>query len=174
MPGRVQDLLVKVQTVDADFVLFPLAPGAHLPRLQHRLRLDDVPGGLQRDVLLAVAVEHAEEVVVAAGHDRAVVAVPAALELVEDAVVLVQRAQLRAEVLVHRVRLDRLRLHVQIPHLNTQIVAGNHVPAGVAKLHVTDRADNLAEEALVRDVHILRLLKQLRVPITEGRRPHIT
>lgn len=95
-----QDLLVKVQTVDADFVLFPLAAGAHLPRLQHRLRLDDVAGRLERHVLLAVAVEHAEEVVVAAGHDRAVVAVPAALELVEDAVVLVQRAQLRAEVLV--------------------------------------------------------------------------
>lgn len=85
-----QDLLVKVQTVDADFVLFPLAPRAHLARLEHRLRLDDVPGRLQRDVLLAVAVEHAEEVVVAAGHDRTVVAVPAALELVEDAVVLVQ------------------------------------------------------------------------------------
>lgn len=85
-----QDLLVKVQTVDADFVLFPFAPGADLARLEDRLRLDDVPGRFQRDVLLAVAVEHAEEVVVAAGHDRTVVAVPAALELVEDAVILVQ------------------------------------------------------------------------------------
>lgn len=85
-----QDLLVKVQTVDADFVLFPLAPGADLARLQDRLRLDYVPGRFQRDVLLAVAVEHAEEVVVAAGHNRTVVAVPAAFELVEDAVVLVQ------------------------------------------------------------------------------------
>lgn len=90
MPGGVQDLLVKVQTVDVDFVLFPLATGADLARLQDRLRLDDVPGRFQRDVLLAVAVEHAEEVVVAAGHDRTVVAVPAALELVEDAIVLVQ------------------------------------------------------------------------------------
>lgn len=85
-----QDLLVEVQTVHADFVFFPLAAGTDLSRLEHRLRLDDVPGRFQRDVLLAVAVEHAEEVVVAAGHDRTVVAVPAALELVEDAVVLVQ------------------------------------------------------------------------------------
>lgn len=75
---------------------------------------------------------------------------------------------------MHRIRLDWLRLHVQIPHLNTQIISGNHVPAGVAQLHVADRADNLAEKALVGDVHVLRFLEQFRVPVAERGRAHIT
>lgn len=75
---------------------------------------------------------------------------------------------------MHRIRLDRFRLHVQIPHLNTQIISGNHVPAGVAQLDVTDRADDLAKKALVGDVHVLRFLEQFRVPVAEGGRAHIT
>ena len=67
----------------------------HFSRLEQRLRLGDLPGCLVCDLLLEVAVEHAEEVVVGAGHDGGVVAVPAALELVENAVVFVQTAQLR-------------------------------------------------------------------------------
>ena len=39
MPGRVQDLLVEVQTVHGDLVLLPLAPGAHL---QHTVKLIDI------------------------------------------------------------------------------------------------------------------------------------
>ena len=67
----------------------------HFSRLEQRLGLGDLPGRLVGDLLLEVAVEHAEEVVVGAGHDGGVVAVPAALELVKDAVVLIQAAQLR-------------------------------------------------------------------------------
>lgn len=88
MPGGVQDFLVKVQTVDADLVLFALAAGADFARLQHHFRLDDVARRLQRQILgataaaaaaaavaaaagdaAAVALKHAEKVVVAAGHD---------------------------------------------------------------------------------------------------------
>ena len=39
MPGRVEDLLVEVQTVHGDLVLLPLAPGAHL---QHTVKLIDI------------------------------------------------------------------------------------------------------------------------------------
>ena len=39
MPGRVQDLLVEVQTVHGDLVLLPLAPGAHL---HHTVNLIDI------------------------------------------------------------------------------------------------------------------------------------
>ena len=67
----------------------------HFSWLEQRLGLGDLPGRLVGDLLLEVAVEHAEEVVVGAGHNGGIVAVPAALELVKDAVVLIQAAQLR-------------------------------------------------------------------------------
>ena len=66
----------------------------HFSRLEQRLGLGDLPGRLVGHLFLEVAVKHAEEVVVGAGHDGGVVAVPAALEFVEDAVVLVEAAQL--------------------------------------------------------------------------------
>lgn len=71
VPGRVQDLLVEVQAVDADLVLLPLAAGAHLARLQHRARFVVLPGRLQGDVSLCVSVKHPEEVVVRPCHDNA-------------------------------------------------------------------------------------------------------
>lgn len=72
VPRRVQDLLGEVQAVHADVVLAPLAAGgAHPARLQHGPRLAALPRRLQGDVALGVAVEHAEEVVVGAGHDHA-------------------------------------------------------------------------------------------------------
>lgn len=100
MPGGVQNLLVEVETVHADLVLLPFAASANFAWLQHRLRLDDVPGRLQRYILFRVAIEYAEEVVVAPGHYRTILAIPTALEFVEDTVVLVQRAQLGAKVFV--------------------------------------------------------------------------
>lgn len=42
MPGRVQDLLIEIEAIDADLVLFPFAAGANFTRLQYRFRLDDV------------------------------------------------------------------------------------------------------------------------------------
>jgi len=110
MPGGMQNLLVEVETVYADLILLPFAASANFPWLEHRLRLDNVPRGLQRDILFRIAIEHAEEVVVASGHYRAVLAVPTALELVKDAVVLVQRAQLGAQVFMdlHRIKGDTL------------------------------------------------------------------
>lgn len=95
-----EDFLVEVQAIDADLVLFSLISGVHFARLQDRLRLDDVLRRLHRDVLLRVTIEDPEEIVITAGHDRRVGPVPAALELIENAIVLVQRTQLRAQVFV--------------------------------------------------------------------------
>jgi len=37
VPGSVQDFLVEVQTVDRDFIFFPLTPRTHLTRFEHCL-----------------------------------------------------------------------------------------------------------------------------------------
>ena len=86
-----------------------------------------------------------------------VVTAPAALELVEDAVGLVERAQLAPQVLVHLVRLHRLGVHVQVPHLHRQVVARDQVATVVAELDVRDAADDLREEAAIN--RILRLFE---------------
>ena len=44
--------------------------------------------------LPGVPIEHSEEVVVGAGHDSRIVAVPTAFKLVENAIVFVQRTKL--------------------------------------------------------------------------------
>ena len=46
------------------------------------------------------------------------------LKLVKDAVVFIEAAELGAEVLVDGEGLDGLRLHVQVPHFDRQIVPG--------------------------------------------------
>ena len=90
-----------------------------------------------------------EEIVVTAGHDRRVGPIPAALrktignprnqskdrhlELVEDAVVLIEAAQLGAQVLVDGERLDRLRLHVQVPHFHRKIIPSDKIFSTKAK-----------------------------------------
>ena len=78
VPGRVQDLLVEVQTVHADLVLLALAAaataaaaGADPARLQQLQRQVVLAGRLQGGVTPLGAVEHAEEVVVRARHDNA-------------------------------------------------------------------------------------------------------
>lgn len=64
-----QDFFAKVQTVDTDLVLPPLAPHAHFPWLQDSSRFAVFPRGLQGNITLGVSVKHPEEVVVGAGHD---------------------------------------------------------------------------------------------------------
>lgn len=71
VPGGVEDLLVEVQTVHADFVLLALATCRHLAGLEDLHRLAVLPGRLQGQVPPLAAVEHPEEVVVGAGHHHA-------------------------------------------------------------------------------------------------------
>lgn len=104
MPGGVQYLLVEVKAVYTDLVLFSLATRTHFARLQDSFRLDNVARRLHSDVLLGIPVKHSEKVVVTTSHDGGVIPVPTALELVKNAVVLVQRAQLMPQVLVNLCR----------------------------------------------------------------------
>lgn len=77
-----------------------------------------------------------------------IVGAPAALELVKDAVVLVQDAQLVAQVVMHTVCLHGSVLHVQVPDLDMQVVSGAQVASGVTELDVRYAADDLREEVL--------------------------
>ena len=64
VPGRVEDLLVKVQAVYTDLVLLALPTCAHLAGLEHRTRLTAFPRRLQGHILPVASVKHPEEVVV--------------------------------------------------------------------------------------------------------------
>ena len=57
------------------------------------------------------------------GRHSLVIATPYALELVEDAIVLIQVAQLAAEVVVDGDSLQWPVLHVDVPDLEIEVVA---------------------------------------------------
>ena len=65
-----------------------------------------------------------------------VVTTPHALKLVEDAVVLVQVAQLASKMVVNRNGLQWPVLHVDVPDLEVKIVARQDVPSVMTELHV--------------------------------------
>lgn len=67
-----------------------------------------------------------------------VVPTPCALELVKDAVILIQIAQLPAQVIVDRDGLEGLRLHVDVPDLERQVVTRENVPPVTTEFHVRD------------------------------------
>ena len=73
----------------------------YLSWFKNGFRFCDFLRGLISDLFAAGSVKHAEEVVVGAGHDGGVIAVPTALEFVKDAIVLIQRTQLRPQILVN-------------------------------------------------------------------------
>jgi len=171
MPGGVQYLLVEVEAVDGDFVLAPFVGRRHLARFQHAPGPNRLARRLERGVALRVAVEQAEEVVVASGHDLLIVAGPSAFELVEDAIVLVERAQFAAQILVNLVRFHRLVFHVDVPDFDGKVVARHEIASAVAELDVGDAGDDLGEEAAVR--RVFRLLEQFRVFVAKRRRPHV-
>lgn len=64
MPGSVQDLLIEVQTIHTDFILFAFAACAHLAGLQDLHGLAVFTGRLQCHVPSVAAIEHPEEVVI--------------------------------------------------------------------------------------------------------------
>ena len=123
-------LTVKIESLKRHFVVrVQLQPvSARPPRPGDRFGLKNVTkllrvlGRFVADLGAGVEVVDTEEVVVGARHDSLGRAAPAALELVEDAVVLVERAEARAEVVVHGEGADGVRLHVHVPHLHVQVV----------------------------------------------------
>lgn len=70
VPRRVEDLLGKVQAVDADVILTALPSGGADPSgLEDGPGFAALPRCFQGHVTLGVPVEHAEEVVVGSCHD---------------------------------------------------------------------------------------------------------
>ncbi|KAI3479668.1 hypothetical protein L1887_58289 [Cichorium endivia] len=171
MEAGMQDLLVKVRIVEVDLAwCAERAVGALvalLARARHALGLERRLVRLQHHVGAVVLVKHVEVVVVAARQHLLAIGSPQRLELVKDAVVLVQVAQLGAQMVVDGDRLDRLVVHVDVPDLEREVVARQDVASVAAELDVGYAADDLAEERLGR--RILLLLKLLGVRIAQRR-----
>lgn len=68
VPCCVQDLLSKVQTVNTDVIFPPFASNADSPGLKNGSWLTALPGGLQGDIPLGVAVKHSKKVVICTCH----------------------------------------------------------------------------------------------------------
>lgn len=66
----------------------------------------------------------------------------------------------------HLVGLQGLALHVQVPHLGSQIVSGEQVAPAVAELDIGHGGDDLGEEGA--STGVLRLLEHCR-EIKRGR-----
>lgn len=90
MPGRVENFLVEIQTVDTDLVLFSFASRANLLGFECRLGSGNFSRSLQRDIAFGSAIKHAKEIVIRPRQDGLVVVAPAALKLIKDAIVLVE------------------------------------------------------------------------------------
>ena len=174
-----EDFTVKIESLKRHFVvrvqLQPVSSSPPRPRdrfgLKNVTKLLRVLGRFVADLGAGLEVVDAEEVVVGARHDSLGRAAPAALELVEDAVVLVERAEARAEVVVYGEGADGVRLHVHVPHLHVQVVPRQDVAPRRVEVHVRDGDDHLGEEGLVGGV--LRLLEPLRVLVAQGAGAHV-
>ena len=126
---------------------------------------------LVHHLLLGVAVERLEKVVVRTAQDLIVISTPVALELVKNTVVLVQDAEFISEIIVHRVSLHRSTLHIQIPHFDVEIVACAEVATRVRELYVSYAAYDFGKEILC--VGIFALLENFGLSVAQGRLAHI-
>mmetsp|Transcript_49167 Transcript_49167/g.159333 ORF Transcript_49167/g.159333 Transcript_49167/m.159333 type:complete len:295 (-) Transcript_49167:939-1823(-) len=146
--GRVQDAPRKVGRQIAGRVQRRRArpPVRGLRRLERQVRRGAVGG------------KEVEAVLVRAGEDVSRVVVEAALELVEYAVLLVEVAQLRPQVLVHRNRLERPRLYPHIPDAHAQVVARDDVAPVSREARGGNGGGDLREERL--GGRVLRLLRR--------------
>lgn len=165
MPAHMQNLLVKVnligvglfahalgtsswRTCPAALLAVLTGTGVHGRGNANLLCLEGALVCLQHDlgILVRVARVDHEVVVIRACHDILGVTGEGYLELVEDAVVLVGVAESGAEVLMDGNGLHRLSLHINIPDLDGEVVAGEDVAAVVAEADVRDGGDDFREE----------------------------
>lgn len=112
VPRSMEDLLVEVQAVHADFILLSLSTCGNLPWFESSSWFAALSGSLQCDIPPGVAVKHSKEVVVRPSHYGTVTTIPAALKLVKDTVIFIQRAEFTAKVLM-----DLICLHGPIFHI---------------------------------------------------------
>mmetsp|Transcript_844 Transcript_844/g.3850 ORF Transcript_844/g.3850 Transcript_844/m.3850 type:complete len:248 (-) Transcript_844:901-1644(-) len=120
----------------------PARGGSHSFRSKPLRRLSH----LERIRAPRVRVKGAKGVTVRSSRQVAAIVGEAALELVEDAVALVQVAQLGAKMLVNLELRHGFRIHVYVPELHREVIPGQDVPAVPAELDVRDARDDLAEE----------------------------
>jgi len=91
MPGRVQNLLAKIDGIRIQFVLRLLSAGLHRNGF---LRLAGHLRRLELALILGLSIINVERVVVRARQNQVGVTADSALELVEDAVILIQITKL--------------------------------------------------------------------------------
>jgi hypothetical protein len=75
-----------------------------------------------------------------------IISSPNTLELVEDTIILIQITQFTAKMIVNRNRLDWSALHIDIPYLQTEVIAGENISSIMAKLDVGNRGDDFRKE----------------------------
>lgn len=112
VPRGMQDLLVEVQAVHADFILLPLPTCGNFPWFQSSSWFAALSGSLQCDVPPGVAVKHSEEVIVGPSHYGTVTTIPAALKLVKDTVIFIQWAEFTPKIFM-----DLICFHWPIFHV---------------------------------------------------------
>ena len=91
----------------------------------------------------------------AALRDSLSIPTESTFELVEDAVVLVQIAQLRPQMIVDVDRLDRPRLHVDVPDSQREVIPGKNISTILGEFDVRDGGDDFGEEGLVGRIFFL-------------------
>lgn len=74
------------------------------------------------------------------------------LEFVKQVLAVVEVNQFGPDKVVDVEGLDRLRLHVHVPHLHGKVVAREDIPAVRAELDVVDGGKDLGEERFVRGI----------------------
>lgn len=84
------------------------------------------------------AFKRVRSVVLTKSEDRnvLVIATPRALELIKDAIVLVEVTEFPAQVVMYRYSLYWLTLHVDIPDLERQVITRENISPVVAELDI--------------------------------------
>jgi len=113
-----------------------------------------------------------ELVVVRASHQMRTVGRETTFKLVEDAVVFVEVAQLRTEMVMDLDRSKWMAVHIHIPDLESEVVAREDVAAVRRESDIRNGGDDFGEERLVAGV--LFLFEGLGVRVTESRLAHVT
>lgn len=112
-----------------------------------------------------------------------------AFKLVKDVLVLVEAAELVAQILVDVVSLHWLLVHIQVPDLNREVVTRHHVAAVLGKLEIRHQRDELREEGRTVLVHLFKDCDKwkiskcvkiknnpsltLRILVTKSSSPHV-
>lgn len=71
----------------------------------------------------------------------------------------------------HRITFDGLRLHVQVPNFDTEVISTDHVSTGITQFNVAYTGNNFRKKASI--CWILRLLEYFTMMVTQRCGSHI-